>query len=232
MTGSNMSGKSTFLRTVGVNVVLAQTIHTSLASSYQAPVFTVRSCIGRADDLIAGKSYYLVEVEALLELVRASGGDSTQLFLLHELFRGTNAVERIAAGQAVLEELIGPIPHPNRMSSSPRRMTANSSISCRRPLRRSISEMPSAPTDWSFITDCSRVLQRQEQRSRYFDRMAHRRPCFDAPSRQRHSSTGNVAAPLKFEVELAGSLLLRAVYVTWVMPMIFARPCPCGCTRC
>ena len=111
VTGSNMSGKSTFLRTVGVNVVLAQTIHTCLASSYQAPVFTVRSCIGRADDLIAGKSYYLVEVEALLELVRASGDDSTQLFLLDELFRGTNAVERIAAGQAVLEELIGPTPH-------------------------------------------------------------------------------------------------------------------------
>ena len=106
VTGSNMSGKSTFLRTVGVNAVLAQTIHTCLAREYRAPVFRVRSCIGRADDLRAGKSYYIVEVDALLDLVRASGTDAPHLFLLDELFRGTNTVERIAAGRAVLHELL------------------------------------------------------------------------------------------------------------------------------
>ena len=47
ITGSNMSGKSTFLRTVGVTAVLAQTLNTCLAAEYQAPVFNVRSCIGR-----------------------------------------------------------------------------------------------------------------------------------------------------------------------------------------
>jgi hypothetical protein len=106
VTGSNMSGKSTFLRTVGVNAVLAQTINTCLARQYRAPVFHVRSCIGRADDLLAGKSYYVVEVEALLELVRASSDRAPHLFLLDELFRGTNAVERVAAGRAVLQELL------------------------------------------------------------------------------------------------------------------------------
>jgi DNA mismatch repair ATPase MutS len=106
ITGSNMSGKSTFLRTVGVNAVLAQTIHTCLAQQYRAPVFHVRSCIGRADDLLAGKSYYIVEVEALLELVRVSDDTAPHLFLLDELFRGTSAVERIAAGEAVLVELL------------------------------------------------------------------------------------------------------------------------------
>ena len=106
VTGSNMSGKSTFLRTVGVNAVLAQTIHTCLATEYAAPIFHVRSCIGRSDDLLSGKSYYLVEVESLIDLVRASQGDAPHLVLLDELFRGTNAVERIAAGQAVLKELI------------------------------------------------------------------------------------------------------------------------------
>jgi hypothetical protein len=107
VTGSNMSGKSTWLRTVGVSAVLAQTVNTCLATEYEAPVFNVRSCIGRADDLEAGKSYYLVEVEALLALVQASADASPHLFLLDELFRGTNAVERIAAGEAVLRELIG-----------------------------------------------------------------------------------------------------------------------------
>ena len=75
VTGSNMSGKSTFLRTVGVNAVLAQTINTCLAATYAAPVFVVRSCIGRSDDLVGGKSYYLAEVEALLGLVEASDAD-------------------------------------------------------------------------------------------------------------------------------------------------------------
>ena len=106
ITRSNMSGKSTFLRTVGVNAVLAQTVGTCVAGSYGAPIFDVRSCIGRSDDLMAGKSYYVVEVETLLALVRASGEPSPHLFLLDELFRGTNAVERIAAGQAVLLELL------------------------------------------------------------------------------------------------------------------------------
>ncbi len=112
VTGSNMSGKSTFLRTVGINVVLAQTINTCLARAYEAPVYQVRSCIGRSDDLIAGKSYYLVEVESVLALVNASGEPAPHLFIFDELFRGTNAVERIAAAEAVLVALIeGDKPH-------------------------------------------------------------------------------------------------------------------------
>jgi hypothetical protein len=106
ITGSNMSGKSTFLRTVGVNAVLAQTINTCFATEYEAPVFHVRTCIGRTDDLAAGKSYYIAEVEAVLALVRASRSSDPHLFLFDELFRGTNAVERIAAAEAVLADLI------------------------------------------------------------------------------------------------------------------------------
>jgi hypothetical protein len=106
ITGSNMSGKSTFLRTIGVTTIMAQTLNTCLATAYEAPVFHVRSCIGRADDLLTGRSYYIVEVESLLGLVDASADTSPHLFLLDELFRGTNTVERIAAGQAVLRELV------------------------------------------------------------------------------------------------------------------------------
>jgi DNA mismatch repair ATPase MutS len=106
VTGSNMSGKSTLLRTLGVTAVMSQSLHTCFASAYSAPLLVVRSCIGRADDILAGKSYYLVEVEALLGLVRDSTGAMPHLFLLDEMFRGTNASERIAAGQSVLVELI------------------------------------------------------------------------------------------------------------------------------
>lgn len=112
ITGSNMSGKSTFLRTLGATAALAQSLHTCFATAYEAPVLVVRSCIGRADDIVEGKSYYLVEVEALLDLVHASLGSMPHLFLLDEMFRGTNAVERIAAGRSVLLELIdGGRPH-------------------------------------------------------------------------------------------------------------------------
>jgi DNA mismatch repair ATPase MutS len=111
VTGSNMSGKTTFVRTLGVTTVLAQTINTCLATAYDGPVFHVRSCIGRADDLLHGKSYYLVEVEAVLALVRASRSAEPHLFLFDELFRGTNAVERIAAAEAVLCDLTANQPH-------------------------------------------------------------------------------------------------------------------------
>ena len=115
ITGSNMSGKSTFLRTVGTTIVFAQTIHTCLAASYRAPIIDVQSCIGRADDLVAGKSYYLVEVEQVVNRLRASDGQATHLFIFDELFRGTNAVERIAAGEAVLRQVLSangsPKPH-------------------------------------------------------------------------------------------------------------------------
>ena len=81
-------------------------------AAYEAPVYQVRSCIGRADDLIAGKSYYLVEVESVLGLVNASERPEPHLFIFDELFRGTNAVERIAAAEAVLRTLIaGGKPH-------------------------------------------------------------------------------------------------------------------------
>jgi hypothetical protein len=117
VTGSNMSGKSTFLRTVGVTTVLAQTINTCLASRYEAPLFAVRTCIGRGDDPRTGKSYYLVEVESVLALVHAGREPVPLLLLFDELFRGTNAVERIAAGEAVLLSLLAssadgrPSPH-------------------------------------------------------------------------------------------------------------------------
>jgi hypothetical protein len=108
ITGSNMSGKTTFLRTVGVATVLAQTINTCLCDVYTAPLLVVRSCIGRADEPEHGKSYYLVEVDAVLDLLRASRMRTPHLMLFDELFRGTNTIERVAAGEAVLVSLIQP----------------------------------------------------------------------------------------------------------------------------
>jgi MutS domain V len=109
LTGSNMSGKTTFLKTVAVNAILAQTVHTALASRYRAPMLRVMSTVNVRDDLGGGKSYYLDEVESVLRLVRAAGSPASPaspcLFIVDEMFRGTNPVERVAAAAEILAHL-------------------------------------------------------------------------------------------------------------------------------
>ncbi len=105
ITGSNMSGKTTFIRAVGVNAVLAQTLHTVHADEWRAPFLGVRTSIGRSDSLLEGKSYYLAEVEAVGALIAAKDDGRQHRFLLDEIFRGTNTGERVAAGYAVLSHL-------------------------------------------------------------------------------------------------------------------------------
>jgi hypothetical protein len=105
VTGSNMSGKTTFIKTVGLDALLGGTIFTCAARSYEAPFLDVVSAIGRIESLAEGTSYYLGEVRRVRELVHASEDGRPHLFLLDELFRGTNTIERIAAGKAVLSFL-------------------------------------------------------------------------------------------------------------------------------
>lgn len=105
ITGSNMSGKSTFVRAMGVNAVLAQSLYTVYADRWRAPFFRVRTSIGRADSIMEGKSYYLAEVESVRALVRSKASGRQHLFLLDEIFRGTNTSERVAAAYAVLSYL-------------------------------------------------------------------------------------------------------------------------------
>ena len=105
ITGSNMSGKTTFVRTLGVNAVLAQSLHTVCARSWVTPMLRVRTSIGRSDSIMEGKSYYLAEVESVLNLIRAKETGAQHLFLLDEIFRGTNTTERVAAAYAVLAHL-------------------------------------------------------------------------------------------------------------------------------
>jgi len=102
ITGSNMSGKTTFLKTIGINALLAQTINTCLAKKYKSIFFNILTLIGRADNVIEGKSYYLDEVQALLRIINFSDSKVTALCLLDETFRGTNSLERISASTEAL----------------------------------------------------------------------------------------------------------------------------------
>ena len=105
ITGSNMSGKSTFLRTVGVNSVFAQTIFTCLARKYRTGLYNIVSSISLNDNLIGGKSYYMGEAEAIHRIVRASSGSIPCLGLIDEIFKGTNPVERVNAAAEILNYL-------------------------------------------------------------------------------------------------------------------------------
>jgi hypothetical protein len=106
ITGSNMSGKTTFLRTLAVNVILAQTICACAATSYTGRFLRVVSSINDGDDLLAGKSYFLVEAERLLLMLKHAEGPLTTLCLIDEPLAGTKSVDRHAALYEILRYLL------------------------------------------------------------------------------------------------------------------------------
>lgn len=105
ITGSNASGKSTFLKTVAINTILSQSIHTSIAKHYKAPFFRVYSSMSLRDNLAGNESYYMVEIKALQRILLASKEEIPMISFVDEVLRGTNTVERIAASSHILREL-------------------------------------------------------------------------------------------------------------------------------
>lgn len=105
ITGSNASGKSTFLKTAALCAVLAQSICTCSAERYTASAFRIYSSMALADSLETGESYYIVETRSLGRILDAADGDSPLLCVIDEVLRGTNTVERIAASCEVLGAL-------------------------------------------------------------------------------------------------------------------------------
>ena len=103
ITGSNMSGKSTFLRTIAINAVTAQTIYTVSAKRYKTSFFQILTSISPSDDLMEGTSYYMAEAEALLRMLNILSEDRCSLLIIDEIFRGTNPMERVAAASSLLQ---------------------------------------------------------------------------------------------------------------------------------
>jgi len=102
ISGSNMSGKTTFIRTIGVNAILSQTINTACARQFKIPKLKVHSAIKISDSLLDDTSYYYEEVKTIKKMISEVGSGYQNLFLLDEIFKGTNTVERISSGKAVL----------------------------------------------------------------------------------------------------------------------------------
>jgi len=103
ITGSNMAGKTIFIKTVGLNVIFAQTLFVCLAERASLPRLIVRSSIKGEEKVIDGQSYYSREIELIREFLNCP--EDRFLFLIDEIFRGTNTIERIAIGAATLRYL-------------------------------------------------------------------------------------------------------------------------------
>ncbi len=105
LTGSNMSGKTSFIRTIAINAITGLTINTCFAKHFSMPRVRIFSAIRISDDLMNDRSYYFEEVITIKEMIDKSEDVNLNLFLLDEIFKGTNTVERISAGKAVLSSL-------------------------------------------------------------------------------------------------------------------------------
>ena len=105
LTGSNASGKSTFLKTVAINAILAQTIDTCTADIVKIPMVHVYSSMALRDDLTSQESYFIVEIKSLKRILDHVNAGEKVLCFIDEVLRGTNTVERIAASSQILKEL-------------------------------------------------------------------------------------------------------------------------------
>lgn len=107
LTGSNASGKSTFLRAVATAALLSQTIHTCPAACYEAPFFRIVSSMSLRDDPEGGDSYYMVEIKSIKRILDQikHKDDAPVLCFVDEVLRGTNTVERIAASTQIMKML-------------------------------------------------------------------------------------------------------------------------------
>lgn len=105
ITGSNASGKSTFIKTLAINAILSQTIYTSMSKSYKASFFQIASSMALQDSIFSKESYYIVEIKSLKRILDRLNDKVPTLCFVDEVLRGTNTLERIAASSQILYSL-------------------------------------------------------------------------------------------------------------------------------
>jgi DNA mismatch repair ATPase MutS len=106
ISGSNMSGKSTLLRTVGINVVMAMAGGPVRAERLELTPLAVGATLHIQDSLQAGRSRFFTEITRVRQIADLAGRQPRLLFLLDELFQGTNSHDRKVGATAVLRSLV------------------------------------------------------------------------------------------------------------------------------
>jgi len=108
VTGSNMSGKTTFLRTIGINMVLANIGTRVCATSFSAPITDIYTCMRTTDSLTENISTFYAELKRIKMVITKTEMPVPMLFLIDEIFRGTNSEDRIEGAKIVLRNLNKP----------------------------------------------------------------------------------------------------------------------------
>jgi hypothetical protein len=106
VSGSNMSGKSTLLKAIGVNLVLAQAGAPVRARSFETAPFALGASLVLRDSLLEGRSRFYAEIVRLRDVVGLTDGERPVLFLLDELLSGTNSHDRAIGAEGVLRGLV------------------------------------------------------------------------------------------------------------------------------
>jgi hypothetical protein len=109
VTGANMAGKSTFLRTLGVNLVLALNGAPVFAATFRCPIIHLRTGMRTADSLKDHQSYFYAELDRLKGVMDELRRDTPLLILLDEILKGTNSTDKQAGSIALVKQLT---PHP------------------------------------------------------------------------------------------------------------------------
>jgi hypothetical protein len=109
ITGANMAGKSTFLRTVGVNLVLALSGAPVCAAEFTCPIIHLRTGMRTADSLKDHQSYFYAELDRLQGIMEELRKDVPLIILLDEILKGTNSTDKQAGSIALVKQLL---PHP------------------------------------------------------------------------------------------------------------------------
>ncbi|WP_283706831.1 MutS-related protein [Clostridium perfringens] len=102
-TGSNASGKSTFIKAVALNCILAQSLNTALCSKYRCKFSNVVTSMAIKDNILSGDSYFIAEIKSLKRLLDSLNGEIRVLAFVDEILKGTNTIERISASASILK---------------------------------------------------------------------------------------------------------------------------------
>ncbi|WP_298455759.1 DNA mismatch repair protein MutS [uncultured Prevotella sp.] len=105
VTGANMAGKSTFLRSIGVNYILAMNGMPVFAESLRVSVFNLFSSMRTADDLSRGISYFNAELLRLRQLIESCKHATHTLIILDEILKGTNSLDKLNGSRLFLQEI-------------------------------------------------------------------------------------------------------------------------------
>ena len=106
VSGSNMSGKSTLLRTVGINTVLALAGAPVRAAALRITPLAIGATLRIQDSLQEGRSRFYAEITRIREIANTARGPVPLLFLLDELFHGTNSHDRVIGANGLLQSLL------------------------------------------------------------------------------------------------------------------------------